>query len=429
MSRATDAPGVATRLVAAKALDTLLKTRRGLDECFTASEDFAELAPADQGFARAMSSAALREAGRLEVGFAPFLSRPIDDLTREVRALLWLGTAQLWRLDTAAHAAVGETVSAAKAWGPARNASGLINAVLRKAAGNRSHFDDAPADTIWPGWLREDFARSLGKDGRAALAQAQLTPPDLHLTCRDPEATAAALGGTIIAPGTVAVPMGRVDAMDGFADGGWWVQDAAAALAAQILAPQAGETVLDLCAAPGGKTLQLAATGARVIAVDRSKARLTRLTENLMRTGLADSVDVVAADVEHYRPDTPVDRVLLDAPCSALGTLRRHPEGAWIKESAGIAGYPAVQATFLNAAREMVKPGGEIIYCVCTPRLEEGPDVVDAICAQGGLARAPISETEAGAFAHCLTGAGDLLTLPTADFAHDAFFISRLRRI
>lgn len=422
-------PGIATRLIAAKTLCDIIKTRRSLDECFAVSEDFAELERADQGFARAMVSAALREAGRLEAGFAPFLTRPVNELTREVRALLWLGAVQLWRLNTPPHAAVGETVSAAKAWGPARNASGLVNAVLRKVASDRSHFDMAPAETIWPDWLRTDFRQSIGENGCAALAHAQLTPPDLHLTCRDAEATAAALAGQVIAPGTVAVPMGRVDAMDGFAEGNWWVQDVAAALAARILAPEPGEHIIDLCAAPGGKTLQLAEAGAHVTAVDRSKARLKRLTENLARTGLAPRVDIVAADAEQYRPEAPADRALLDAPCSALGTLRRHPEGAWIKDPAQIAGYPAVQASFLRAAADMVKPGGTVVYCVCTPRREEGADIVDTVCVDGALERDPVTPGEAGDFARCLTPDGDLLTIPGPALAHDAFFVARLRRI
>lgn len=427
MSQPDLAPGVATRLAAAQILYSVFKTRRSLEECLAAQENFAGLEPSDQGFARAMMTEALRQGGRIEAGLGDFLSRPWSEIGLELRALLWIGGAQLWCLDTAAHAAVGETVAAAKAWPQARKASGLVNAVLRRGAEDRGPFDALPPDRIWPDWLREDFARSLGQVGLKALAEAQAERPLLHLTAVDPKATANALGGEEIVPGSVAVDMSRVDALEGYGEGGWWVQDAAAALAARVLAPKDTDLVFDLCAAPGGKTLQLAATGARIIAVDRSRARLTRLQENLERTRLGDSVTVVAADVERWTPPEKAEAILLDAPCSALGTLRRHPEGAWTKSSAEIAGYPAVQAAFLRAAATMLKPGGRLVYCVCTPRREEGLDVIKAVLANGGLVRDPIMPRECAGFEGCLTDTGDLLTIPFGDARHDAFFISRLR--
>ena len=420
------APGVATRLAAARALDNILKTRRSLDECFAASAEWNALAAPDRGFARAMVSAALRQAGRLDEGYRGLVSRPVGELSREVRVLLLLGTAQLWLLDTPAHAGVGETVAAAKAWPRSRIAAGLVNAVLRKAASDRSAFDAAPAAAIWPDWLQADFRRSLGENGLQALAKAQIEQPRLHLTCIDAETTARKLGGEVIAPGTVAVEMSRVDALEGYSEGRWWVQDVAAALAVRVLAPGPGERVFDLCAAPGGKTLQLAAAGSEVIAVDRSKARLERLRENLDRTGLADGVQVVAKDVLKWVPDAPADAILLDAPCSALGTLRRHPEGAWIKTAQEIEGYPAVQGAFLRAALAWLKPGGRLVYCVCTPRQPEGRDVIDRVLADGHVQRAPIAEDECPGFESALTPAGDLLTIPQKDRRCDAFFVSRL---
>lgn len=428
MSSAPLSPGVATRLAAAGVLDSILKTRRSLDECFATSSAFKDLAPSDQGFARAMVSAALRQAGRLDEGYDGFVSRPVDELSREVRVLLLLGTAQLWLLDTPPHAAVGETVAAAKAWPAARIASGLVNAVLRKAAGDRTAFDSAPASSIWPSWLKVEFRRSLGEADMESLAAAQIEQPLLHLTCRDTESTSKQLGGEILAPGTVAVEMSRVDALEGFAEGNWWVQDVAAALAARILAPQLGERVFDLCAAPGGKTLQLAEAGAQVTALDRSKTRLERLRENLARTQLGDRVEVVQSDVEAWSPKTPANAILLDAPCSALGTLRRHPEGAWIKTRKEIDGYPAVQSAFLRAAADMLGPGGRLVYCVCTPRLEEGEDVISAAISQGGLVRRPIAPEECMGFEDCITPVGDVLTVPRGSARHDAFFIARLEK-
>jgi len=420
------APGVATRLAAAQILHSVFKTKRSLDECFAVHEGVSELPLVDQGFARAMVTEALRQGGRLEAGFAGFVSRPLDQVGPDVRALLWLGTTQLWLLDTPPHAAVGETVAAAKAWHQTRKACGLVNAVLRRAADDRTAFDAAPPETVWPDWARLEFEPSIGAEDMRALAEAQMDRPRLHLTSTEPEQTAKALDGEIIAPGSVAVESGRVDTLEGFAEGTWWVQDAAAALAAWILAPREGELVFDLCAAPGGKTLQLAAAGARVVALDRSKKRLERLRENLARTGLVERVEVVQADVESWTPPERADAVLLDAPCSALGTLRRHPEGAWIKSQKEIQGYPAVQAAFLRVAAAMLKPGARLIYCVCTPRQEEGRDLVDAVCREGLLQRQPIEPEECGGFDGCITQQGDALTVPRGGARHDAFFISRL---
>ena len=183
-------------------------------------------------------------------------------------------------------------------------------------------------------------------------------------------------------------------------------------------------TAIDLCAAPGGKTLQLCAAGLNVIAVDRSKPRLKRLEENLERTGL--SAEVIAADAETWRPETPADLLLLDAPCSALGTLRRHPEGAWIKRETDIARFPDVQYRLLKAATEMVRPGGTILYCVCTPLKAEGVDVVERAIADGLVTRQPVTPEELAGFTDCLTDSGDVLTLPAKDAEHDAFFMSRL---
>ena len=206
------------------------------------------------------------------------------------------------------------------------------------------------------------------------------------------------------------------------------MQDLAAALPVQLLAPKAGEHIIDLCAAPGGKTLQLAASGARVTAVDRSKKRLARVHENLQRTGLGEQVDVIAANAETWRPDTLADAVLLDAPCSALGTLRRHPEGAWIKDPAALARFPDIQGRLLRASTEMVKPGGRIVYCVCTPLMREGAAVVEAVIREGLCTRSPQTGIVEVPFERAVTQAGDVLTVPHEAPLHDAFYISVLER-
>lgn len=425
-----------TRAAAARLLETCLSERVTLDEAMTRVALYDGLAGADRGFARAMVSAAMRDLGRIDLALAKFVDRPLEALDPDVRALLRIGAAQTWHLGTPDHAAVGETVAAARLLDGARRAGGLINAVLRKATSTPDGLLAWPAEAAWPAWLFDRLSADIGPEAARRLAAAQMAPPYLHLTLRDPTTPLAILeqepGATRLPGGTISLPGTPVEALDGYGDGTWWVQDAAAALPARVLAVRPDEVVADLCAAPGGKTLQLATSGADIIAVDRAASRLGRLRANLDRTGLADRVRIVTGKVETWRPDKPVDALLLDPPCSALGTLRRHPEGAWIKRADDLTRYPEVQARLLRAAVAQVRPGGRLVYCVCTPLAAEGRDVVESALKAGGLARLPIDPDEVPGFEACLTAEGDLLTIPPPDTGqaalHDAFYIARLQR-
>ncbi len=420
--------GAITRRAAAELLLLTLEKRRTLDEALTKSDSYNTLEGPDRGFARLMASAALRELGRIDLALGPLLSRPIEAASPAIRALLRIGAVQLWRLETPVHAAVSETVEAAKDWPEARSGGKFLNAVLRRAAEDKPDLDALPATAIWPDWLAARFIADMGPDAAEALAAHQLSEPPLYLSAKgDPEQVANETGGTVLPAGSIHVPNGPVEALPGFDEGHWWVQDAAAALPARLLAPGPGEAVIDLCAAPGGKTLQLAAMGADVTAIDRSKPRLTRLSENLNRTRL--NATIIAADADTWRPAAPARKLLLDAPCSALGTLRRHPEGAWIKREEDAARFPAAQARLLEAAAAMVEPGGTVIYCVCTPLKAEGLDIVDAAIANGLYARAPVTAADIPGFEACLTPEGDVLTLPAGNVGHDAFYIARLTRL
>ena len=419
------------RRAAAELLIETLENRRMLDEALASVESYNLLQGPDRGFARAMASAALRQLGRIDQGLAPLLNRPLKDATPAVRALLRIGAAQSWILGTPDHAAVGETVNTAKTMNGAKGATGFLNAVLRKAANDRSRFDAVPPSKTWPSWLNTAFKASVGDAGARALARAQMEEPLLHLTARsgDGAALAKQTGGAQIGASSVTVPTGTVEIIPGYETGDWWVQDLAAALPVRLLAPQPGESVIDLCAAPGGKTLQIAASGADVIAVDRSKKRLQRVHDNLERTKLAERVEVIAANAETWRPQKLADAALLDAPCSALGTLRRHPEGAWIKDPDAIARFPDIQERLLRASADMVKPGGRVVYCVCTPLAREGTEVVNAAVSAGVFKRSPIAGNIPEPFEHNLTEQGDVLTIPSDKLIHDAFFISVLTRV
>ena len=421
---------VTARFAAAELLIETLENKRMLDEALASVDSYNTLQGPDRGFARALASAALRQLGRIDAGIAPFLNRPLSSATPTVRALLRIGAAQSWMLETPAHAAVGETVNTAKAMHGAKGAAGFLNAVLRKTANDRSHFDAARPEAVWPKWLQELMADSLGGEPARTLARAQLDEPLLHLTAKsgDGAALATQTGGEQIGPATAALSMGAVESIPGYDSGDWWVQDLAAALPVQLLQPKRGEHVIDLCAAPGGKTMQLAASGAQVTAVDRSKKRLERVHENLARTQLADRVNVIAANAEQWRPEARADAVLLDAPCSALGTLRRHPEGAWIKNPDAIARFPDIQTRLLRAAADMVKLGGRVVYCVCTPLRREGEDIIETVIADGLFARSPVTGILPVSFENYVSEKGDVLTIPSGAPLHDAFFIAVLER-
>ena len=419
--------GAESRLAAAELLHLTLDKRRTLDEAMELSETYGELEGSDRGFARAIASSALRHLGWIDETVQPFLSRPLAATGIEIRALIRAGAAQVWFLDVAPHAAVNATVDAARLTKGARSGGSFLNAALRRVSEATPPGETLPAENIWPAWLRARFTDSLGTDGARALANAQRGEPALHLTAaRDPATLAALIGGPLLPSGSVETPGGAIEEIPGFAEGTWWVQDQAAALPAKLLAAKPGERVLDLCAAPGGKTLQLAATGASVTALDRSAPRLDRLHENLARTGL--TADVIVADGETWSPEAPFDKILLDAPCSALGTLRRHPEGAWIKTEADVARFPAVQARLLAAATRLLAPGGTLVYCVCSPIAAEGRDVVNAALTSGSLVRVPVSAAECPGFEDCVTPEGDVVTLPGPSRDCDAFYIARLAK-
>ncbi len=419
--------GAESRLAAAELLHLTLDKRRTLDEAMTLSDTFNALEGSDRGFARAIASSALRHLGWIDETVQPFLSRPLSATGIEIRALIRAGAAQVWFLDVAPHAAVNATVDAARLTKGARSGGSFLNAALRRVSESAPPGDSLPAEYVWPAWLRTQLMHSLGTDGARALARAQRSEPALHLTAaRDPATIAARLGGRLLPSGSIEAPDGAVEELPGFSEGEWWVQDQAAGLPAKLLAAKPGERVLDLCAAPGGKTLQLAATGAAVTAVDRSAPRLERLRENLARTGL--TAEVIVADGENFKPEAPFDKILLDAPCSALGTLRRHPEGAWIKTEADVARFSAVQARLLDAAAALLAPGGTLIYCVCSPIAAEGVDLVNAALSAGALVRAPVSPGECPGFEDCVTPEGDILTLPLNSRDCDAFYMARLQR-
>ena len=424
--------GTHPRIAAIFLLSRVLENRQTLDEALAQETRFSSLEGADRGLARAIVSASLRWIGLIDEIIRPFVTgRDFSQLDPAVQQALRIGVAQICILGTPSHAAVSETVEAVRSVEGAKKAGALINAVLRKVTPDAIDELDRPFDAIWPKAFQDHLHANLGREMSETLAEAATIIPPLDITCpRDAKLWAERLGGEQIGPVTVRLSEGVVEALPGYDAGNWWVQDIAATLPVELLAPKHGEAMLDLCAAPGGKTLQIAAKGAEVIALDRAAIRMRRVEENLKRTQLR--AKCVVADATKWAAPHEFDGVLVDAPCSALGTLRRHPEGPWIKSIEDLARFPNIQTRLLASAADFVKPGGRLIYCVCTPLPAEGVDIVNAFLeSHPEWSRSEITASELGPFASALTSSGDVLTLPGTleqPGGSDAFFVSRLTR-
>src|SRR5262245_8583484 len=392
-------PGFAARRIAADILDGVLRRHRPLDEQLedkAAHPDFAARAHRDRALVRALVTTVLRRLGTLRHLLGGLLERGLPAGAPRVETALLLGAAQILWLEVADHAAVDLSVRLAQADRRAARYAGLINAVLRRLARDGGQLlaglDTIALDT--PDWLLTRWTATYGAETARAIAAANGREPALDLSVKvDPAQWAERLGGRVLLAGSVRVlAHGPVPQLPGYAEGAWWVQDAAAALPAKLLGDVRGCAVADLCAAPGGKTAQLAAMGAKVTAVDRSPARLARLERNLARLQLA--AETVVADVTQWRGG-PFDAVLLDAPCSSTGTIRRHPDIPWLKRVADIAALAALQHRLIDAAAELTRPGGVLVYCTCSLEPEEGIEVVRALLDRNAkLRRQPITADE-----------------------------------
>ena len=420
--------GLASRVAALALAQAGVARRGGLEEAL-GQPAFLALTPRERAFARALAGTVLRRLGALDAALDARLQTPPPEAARW---LLRLGAAQVLYMDVAAHAAVSVTVEQAAGANATRPYKGLINAVLRGLARG----EEKPVDpqALAPSWLFARWRAAYGEAQARGVAAEIAGEPDTDLSLRAPadEALVAALGAERTATGGLRTPLrGDVAKWPGYGEGLWWVQDAAAALPARLLHPQPGQDALDLCAAPGGKTLQLAAAGARVVALDRSAARLKRLGENLARTGL--SAEVAVADAAAWDDPRTFDAVLLDAPCSATGTFRRHPDVLWAARPGDIAKLSAVQARLLDAAAGRVRPGGRLVYCVCSLEPEEGEAQARGLLdRRADFAVEPVAAGEAGTPARALTAEGFVRLLPGAaepGLRGDGFFVARFMRL
>ncbi len=419
------------RDVALELLGAVLRRKRPLDDAIDDNTAMQLLSGRDRAFARLLVATALRRLGQIDALIALCLSTPLAPRAAPIHDILRLGVAQLLFLRTPPHAAVATSVDLAHGRGFLSH-KGLVNAVLRRLSvegPELAHGQDA-ARLNTPDWLWQSWSRAYGPETARAIANAHLKEAPLDLTLRsDPEIWCEKLQGIFLPTGTLRRQAGgAVTSLPGYAEGAWWVQDAAAALPARLLGDVAGREVVDLCAAPGGKSAQLASAGARVIAIDRSTRRLERLVANFQRLGLP--IEAVAADALTWRPTRRVEAVLLDAPCTTTGAIRRHPDVPHLKSPDDVARLSVVQENLLRAAVEMLIPGGTLVYCTCSLEAQEGPLRIEALLrSETPIARRKIRAEEIGGHPDWITADGDLRTLPCHLGEYDGldgFFCARL---
>ena len=436
-----EVPGLATRRIAADVVDGVLRRGRLLDEQLDGTQAHAELgdlADRDRAFVRRIVGTVMRRLGTLRFLIGSFLDRGLPGDAPRVETALLVGAAQIVFLEVPDHAAVDLAVRLTQADRRSARYAGLVNAVLRRVGqtgqARLAGIDPTALDT--PDWLMKRWVRIYGRETARAIAKAHIHEPSLDLTVKsDAQGWADKLHGRVLPTGTVRlIPHGPVSQLPGYLDGEWWVQDAAAALPVRLIGDVNGLQVADLCAAPGGKTLQLASAGACVTAVDRSESRVARLNENLHRLGF--EATTVVSDAADWN-DGPFDAVLIDAPCSSTGTIRRHPDIPWLKSPDDLPPLVDLQHRLLDRAIEIAKPGGTIMYCTCSLEPEEGEQAIVALLERNPqVRRRPIRADELSGLDNLLTADGDLRTLPChwpdpepRMAGLDGFFASRLERI
>lgn len=424
--------GLAARLCALNALNGVFFTHKPLDDALAAQAAKCELSREDQAFAMAVCGMVLRYKDSLQkiVNKAGNRTRPFAP--DHLNTLLLIGAAQILLMGTPDHAAVDTAVRLAGTIKCAKQKN-LVNAVLRRIAREKKTDGLQPA---LPDWLKRTWIDDYGPETARSIEQASLQEAPLDIIGKPAAAQkyfAAFSGAISLRENHIRLPEPPkpVAALPGYEDGAWWVQDFASSLPVHLLGDIAGRQVLDLCAAPGGKTMQLAAMGARVTAVDISEKRLKRLHDNLGRTKTADKVGVICADILKWRPPSAgpseFDIVLLDAPCSATGTIRRHPDLPFIRKAGNIRTLAGLQAQLLDHVKTMVRPGGTLVYCTCSLQKDEGERQIARFLAENDdFGRRAIAGYE-----DWQTSDGDIRLLPfykSEQGGMDGFFISLLER-
>lgn len=409
-------PYKTARSVAHEALSRVIHKGQSSDTFFDAL--VTDLKPEDKAFARALFLGTLRHYGSLSIILDEMLHSPLPERAKRADMTLRMGLAEILVINSAEHALVNEAVDFIKATRDGRAYGKLVNAVLRTALREKEallkKLDDNVSFNL-PAWLRDRFNTRYGNAVCQDIARSITQIPALDITLKNPDQTdiwVEKLKATSYAAGHIRCAPTSPVGLEGFTDGDWWVQDLAASLPVRFLPFKSGDKILDMCSAPGGKTQQLVALGADVLAVDRSKIRMARLLQNMDRTGLKASTKVMDATAIK---DRLFDHILLDAPCTALGTIRRNPDILHIRKQTDIKGTSIIQSTLLDHAFTLLKPGGSLIYAVCSLEPEEGKEQIDAFLARSRKADlpalphlVPLPTTHLGGLEKILTPACDL---------------------
>jgi 16S rRNA (cytosine967-C5)-methyltransferase len=431
--RAMEDTGLNARAAALDLFQGVVRRKLALDQQMVHGA-FAALDPRGRAFAHNLVATALRRRGQIDALIAGCLEKPLPANARTADDILRLGVAQLLFTETADHAAIDTSVELTRLRGQGRLAK-LVNAVLRRVQreGNAAVAQQDACRLNTPEWLWRSWEAAYGEALCRAIAESHQSPAPLDVTVKsEPDIWAERLQATARSDRSLRLNApSSVPELPGFDDGAWWVQDFAASLPARLLGDVAGRRVLDLCAAPGGKTAQLAAAGAAVTALDRSDTRLDLLRRNLQRLGL--SADTVAANAETWAPDSAYDAVLLDAPCSATGTIRRHPDLPYLKGPEDVVKLAALQERLLARAADWLNPGGVLVFATCSLQPEEGPERARAFLdGRENYRTETASPGESGVTSDMITPEGWLRTLPAMaaeDGGMDGFFAAAFRRI
>jgi 16S rRNA (cytosine967-C5)-methyltransferase len=435
--------GLEARYLALTILEAVIRDQKSLDAAIPEAltdERFAHLQPRDKAFARLLAMTVLRHHNNLQAVINTFLGKPLSPNAERIRIILLAGAAELTILKIAPHAAISTAVELTRLSAKTLHFDRLANAILRRVSEKGTELIEArDAVMNFPEWMISGWQAAYGKETASRIAAASIAEAALDLSVKDDAVQwASRLDAIALPTGTLRrAAGGRIEDLDGYREGGWWVQDAAAALPARLLNAGPDDRVLDLCAAPGGKTAQLCATGAAVTAVDVSATRIERLRANLDRLGF-DAISV-ASDATTWRSTERFDGILIDAPCTATGTIRRHPDILHLKRSGDIQRLNEMQDRLLKNAASLVNVGGTIVYCTCSLEPAECEQRIEAFLSgalSGKFKRRPITAAEIGNQAEWLTDVGDLRTFPfhlsqenPALSGIDGFYAARLERI
>ncbi|MGQ3141500.1 MULTISPECIES: RsmB/NOP family class I SAM-dependent RNA methyltransferase [Rhizobium] len=429
-----DKPGLAARVAATRILAAVLEKKTSLDGMLDSENGnpvYRALSLADRALVRAIVNSALRHLPRVEAALSMLLDGPLPQGARSLHHVLVVGAAQMLYLDVPDHSAVDLAVEQAHRDPRNRRFVKLVNAVLRRLGREKADIEQAIAQVpVLPDWFYARLVSAYGDKTAERISEAQLTPSSIDLTVKaDPALWAEKLGGTLMPNGSVRLGEfeGQIPSLEGFADGAWWVQDLAASMPVRLMGDVSGKRVADLCAAPGGKTAQLALAGAKVTALDQSGNRLRRLRENLDRLGL--HAETVEVNMMKYQPEQLFDAVLLDAPCSSTGTLRKHPDVCWTKDKNDIAKLATLQGQMLRHALTLVDSGGIVVFSNCSLDPSEGEEMIAQVLAENpGIERVAVRKEDWPSMEAAITAEGDLRTTPDMFGGVDGFFSSVLRK-